>query len=58
MRPIDADALIDELQKDDVVKNALGSDFTDIYTKIKGDEWHDFISEVTEWEIRNYLAKL
>ena len=56
--PDDLKEALDELQKDDVVKNALGSDFTDIYTKIKGDEWHDFISEVTEWEIRNYLAKL
>ena len=56
--PDDLKEALEELGKDEIVKGALGSDFTDIYTKIKRDEWNDFISEVTEWEIRNYLAKL
>ena len=56
--PDDLKEALCELQKDDVVKNALGEGFADIYTRIKSNEWHDFISEVTEWEIRNYLAKL
>lgn len=47
-----------DLRNDKTLTDALGKDFTDIYTSIKEAEWHDFISEVTDWEIRNYLAKL
>ena len=49
---------IDELQKDDVLTEALGSDFVDIYTKVKHDEWRSFLSEVTPWEIDNYLTRI
>ena len=49
---------IDELQKDEVLTEALGSDFVDIYTKVKHDEWRAFLSEVTPWEIDNYLTRI
>ena len=49
---------IDELQNDDVLTEALGKDFVDIYTKVKHEEWRAFLSEVTPWEIDNYLTRI
>ena len=56
--PEDLREAIDELNKDKIVKGALGTEFTDIFTKIKRTEWRSFISEVTPWEIDRYLTRL
>ena len=56
--PEDLREAIDELNKDKTVKGALGTEFTDIFTKIKRTEWRSFISEVTPWEIDRYLTRL
>ena len=37
---------------------ALGEDFVKVYLKIKRDEWRDFIANVSQWEIDNYLTRL
>lgn len=56
--PEDLKEAIVELEKDDVIINALGADFVKVYTKVKRDEWRSFISEVTPWEIDNYLTRI
>ena len=56
--PEDLKEALGELAKDDVVTEALGKEFTDTFIKIKHDEWRDFISCVTEWELDNYLTRV
>ncbi|MBQ7463809.1 MAG: glutamine synthetase [Lachnospiraceae bacterium] len=56
--PEDLKEAIGELEKDAVVEGALGEAFADIYKKVKRDEWRSFISEVTPWEIDNYLRRI
>ena len=45
------------LEKDDLMKEILGSEFTDIYTQIKKREWASFMQSVSDWEINRYLAR-
>lgn len=56
--PGDLKEAIEELGKDELVVSALGKDFTDVYTKVKKDEWRSFISEVTQWELDSYLTRI
>ncbi len=48
---------IKELQKDELVKNALGSHILERYTGAKLIEWDEYRTQVYEWEINQYLAK-
>lgn len=56
--PEDLKEALGELSKDDIITGVLGKDFTDIYIKIKRDEWRDFMSRVTQWELDNYLTRV
>lgn len=56
--PEDLKEAVTELGKDQVLVSALGPDFIRIYTRIKRDEWRDFMSRVTRWEIDNYLTRI
>ncbi len=56
--PEDLKEALFELSKDDVIIDALGKEFTDIYIKIKRDEWRDFMRRVTQWELDNYLTRV
>lgn len=48
------DALI-ELNKDEVIKEALGPALVDAYIDLKFDEWDDYINnKVTDWEWQKY----
>jgi len=49
---------ITALNEDQVVIDALGSEFVEIYSKIKLAEWKDYMMEVSEWEIDRYLTKI
>jgi glutamine synthetase len=44
------------LEKDDLMKKALGEHIFEKYTEAKLAEWDSFRTAVTEWEINNYLA--
>lgn len=46
------------LEKDEVIKNGLGKEFTDIFIDIKNNEWNDYMAEVSEWEIDRYLTHI
>jgi glutamine synthetase len=47
---------IDYLEQDEVVKNALGSDYADYYIQTKRDEWRRYHNSVSQWELDNYLG--
>jgi glutamine synthetase len=49
---------VEELEKDEVVKSALGP-IADEYIRLKKAEWSDFMRhQVTPWEINRYLTML
>ena len=45
----------DALEKDDVIKNALGNEYADYYIQVKRQEWRDYHLSVSEWERDRYL---
>jgi len=55
--PHDLNEACDELEKDDVITEALGSHITQHFLAAKRQEWREYITQVTEWELENYLAK-
>ncbi len=50
------DEALDELAKDDVIREALGGHVYERFTTAKRLEWDEFRSEVTEWELARYLS--
>ena len=55
--PHDLNEALDELEKDDVIKGALGDHVTRHFLEAKRQEWRDYITQVTDWELENYLLK-
>jgi len=55
--PHDLNEACDELEKNDVVKAALGEHITTHFLAAKRQEWRDYITQVSQWELDNYLAK-
>jgi glutamine synthetase len=49
---------IKRMSEDQVLVDALGEDFTKIYEEIKHKECNDYMLQVSEWEIRNYLDRM
>ena len=48
---------LDELEKDEVVRRALGPHLLDRLVDAKRQEWDEYRMEVTSWELENYLSK-
>lgn len=48
---------IQELQKDNLVMSVLGEHITEKYVEAKIEEWNEYRTTVTEWEVNKYLAK-
>ena len=55
--PHDLNEALDELEKDDVVTSALGEHITRHFVEAKRQEWREYITQVSPWELENYLAK-
>ena len=55
--PHDLNEALDELEKDSVITGALGEHVTRHFLEAKRQEWRDYITQVTEWELENYLLK-
>ena len=55
--PHDLNEALDELEKDDVIKLALGEHVTRHFVEAKRQEWRDYITQVSAWELDSYLAK-
>lgn len=47
----------DELEKDEVICNALGDHITQQYLAAKRAEWNEYNQQVTAWEQARYLAR-
>jgi len=47
----------DELEKDDVITDALGDHITTQFLAAKRLEWEEYTTQVSQWELDNYLAK-
>jgi glutamine synthetase len=55
--PHDLNEALEELEKDEVITGALGEHVTRHFLEAKRREWQDYITQVTDWELRNYLLK-
>ena len=55
--PRDLNEACDELEKDAEMTAALGAHVTEHFLAAKRQEWRDYISQVSAWEIEQYLAK-
>ncbi len=55
--PHDLNEACDELEKDDVILDALGEHVAKNFLHAKRQEWHEYITQVTQWELENYLLK-
>lgn len=44
-----------ELEKDKVVRSALGENLFEAFSRAKWDEWDEFRINVTDWEVKHYL---
>jgi glutamine synthetase len=54
--PHDLNEACDELERDDVVRAALGAHVAQHYLAAKRREWREYITQVTRWELDRYLA--
>ncbi len=55
--PANLDEAIKELEKDEFIKNVLGNHIFSKYITAKKSEWNTYLSQVTNWEIEEYLYK-
>ncbi|HEU5174282.1 MAG TPA: glutamine synthetase family protein [Gemmatimonadaceae bacterium] len=55
--PHDLNEALDELEKDAVMTEALGEHITKHYIAAKRQEWREYITQVSQWELDNYLMK-
>jgi glutamine synthetase len=55
--PHNLEEACNELEKDDIITEALGAHITTQFLTAKRLEWEDYITQVSKWELDNYLAK-
>jgi glutamine synthetase len=55
--PQDLNEACDALEKDEVVQAALGEHVAEHYLNAKRQEWRDYVTQVSQWELDQYLAK-
>ncbi|MFL5523879.1 MAG: type I glutamate--ammonia ligase, partial [Gemmatimonadaceae bacterium] len=55
--PRNLEEACDELEKDTVIVEALGEHVSNQFLAAKRQEWQDYITQVSPWELENYLAK-
>ena len=49
---------VNELEKDEVIKDALGTHIFERFISAKRSEWEDYRLEVTPWELDKYLPHI
>lgn len=55
--PRDLHEALNELEKDDVIRAALGEHIYERFVEAKRGEWQDYIGQVSEWELNRYLGQ-
>src|SRR3954471_1848836 len=48
---------LDELAKDDVIREALGDHVFDHFVAAKREEWDEYRTQVSDWEVERYLEQ-
>ena len=48
---------VEELEKDSFIQEVLGTHISEKYIDAKHKEWQEYRSQVSEWEIQEYLYK-
>jgi len=56
--PVSLEEAVNELEKDTVIREALGAHVFDRFIIAKREEWEDYRLEVTSWELNKYLRTL
>jgi glutamine synthetase len=46
---------LEELDKDPVIKNALGSSIYEAFVRSRKAEWEEYRLNVSDWEVEHYL---
>jgi glutamine synthetase len=54
--PGDLREAVDALEKDKAVQEALTPHIINNFVAAKRAEWHDYIAQVHEWELKRYLS--
>jgi glutamine synthetase len=54
--PTNLSEALDELEKDDLVRDTLGDHLFEHFVAAKREEWHDYIKHVSPWEVERYLG--
>ena len=47
-----------EFKEDSLVQEVLGQNFSKCYLKAKKEEWLNYMEQVSEWEIEQYLYRV
>jgi glutamine synthetase len=55
--PTDLNEALDEMEKSSLVTEVLGEHVTRHFLAAKRQEWRDYITQVSRWELENYLLK-
>jgi glutamine synthetase len=55
--PQDLNEACDELDKNDVLREALGEHITEQFLVAKRSEWREYTQQVSAWELERYLAR-
>jgi len=55
--PRDLHEALNELEKDDVIRAALGEHIYERFVEAKREEWQEYIGQVSEWELKRYLGQ-
>lgn len=56
--PADLHEAVEELKKDTFVQEVLGQHVTEKYVEAKEAEWMQYRTQVTDWEVEEYLYKI
>ncbi len=48
---------LQELNQDDILKDALGPVIFEAFSRAKWAEWNEYITTVTDWEVQRYLQR-
>ena len=54
--PVNLSEALDELEKSDLVRDALGDHIVEHFLAAKRDEWDDYLRHVSPWELDRYLS--
>src|SRR5256886_3560522 len=54
--PRDLHEALDMLEKDEVIREALGAHIYERFVEAKRGEWQEYIGKVSEWELERYLS--